>query len=624
MIELFINFKSSTELPEWNEVVLPDDYEFTETEENPEITSAGTYTLDVTVSLLEAKNAIAFRFINRENNSDIKQTAYARKIEYGIVKSGTIEIQKNSDIDVTFQFLAGNSELNYIANNEKKIWELDWGTENEITFELASRSINYPAYGVYENTPIPPFYFHTSWVQNYVCTPVMIGGKIYNNYILNENGLDVPSEITGIEDIIMQPYLLYYVNKLPELLGYTLKINVLNANNRAKKMFLTNSVDSLKYADAQPDLTITEFIDAIEKFFNVIFVVNSREKSISITNLNTSVRTKKTVKIENVLDNYERDLSQNADPLRYSFTKIAYKQLDSTYFKYQQLSSDVLAKCQIVEFPNLAALIDWIKVSHEFTNQMYIYRDLEKNNDYCFGIPSINFWCIEGNTANEYINLINKFSAVGISDDKILELNIVPAEMVGIKKSIKWYSVGGQEKNGDFGYQLPKCSNSYFINNESGFIDTVEKGIKSITRNSKFEVALITGKVKMLNAFWNMFSGKQTILYPFSHVDFYPEFGTFHVYESIFAELADWTTTYFMPAATETLRIKGLNGVAADYQQQSILDITKEYSFIVLDGLDVSANNIFEINNKNYIPITLERKKSRDQKTVLVKCYAML
>jgi len=133
MIQFFI---------ENQEVILPDDFSFTQIDENPLITNNGEFTLDITVSLRNGKNAKAAKFINRINKIDIDTSYNALMIDDGKYKHGTIIIQSHTNTDMTFQFVAGNSELNYLAKNDKKIWELDWGTESAIDYARALASLN--------------------------------------------------------------------------------------------------------------------------------------------------------------------------------------------------------------------------------------------------------------------------------------------------------------------------------------------------------------------------------------------------------------------------------------------------------------------------------------------------
>jgi hypothetical protein len=55
------------------------------------------------------------------------------------------------------------------------------------------------------------------------------------------------------------------------------------------------------------------------------------------------------------------------------------------------------------------------------------------------------------------------------------------------------------------------------------------------------------------------------------------------------------------------------------------MDTSKEYTFTLVDSPDVNINNFFNINNKTFMPISLERVISiKESKTVTGRFYAML
>jgi len=583
MIQLFVNER---------EVVLPSDFSFTLIEENPEITNNGEFTLDITLSLRNPQNAIVFGFLNRINLATITKTAPARMIIDGSPRSGTIIISTNTDIDVIFQFVAGNSELNYIAKNEKKIWELEgWGTETAIDFGKAFQSLNYPGYGKYENTPVPPFYFHTSWMQNYVCTPVKLGNVIANDYNLDMNA------ISG--DIVMQPYLLYYINRLPELLGYSLKSNILESDTRAKKMFLVNSVKSLNYADVLPDMTISEFIDAIECFFNVLFYVNAVDKSISIVRLQSNISNKKEVIINKVLDSFTRDFSQTPKNSRFDYTTVAYDFPDNDYFKYHNLNDDILNKCKLIEYHNP------FFPSSINENKLMIYRNIDTTYDYFSrnsgGLtPKIPLTSEQSGTT--IMCLINKFTPYGDSRDKILTLKLCPSAMF-----VNYVTIPALSGTTNASYQMPLSSNDYFIPAEVGFIDLVEKGEKDVSRINIIEVSLYTGRIRLCKSYDSIGQVTETN-YPLSHNDIIME--------------PSYANGFFQ--APESLRLRGPLGIVTDYKIQNVIDTDKEYTFYMIDGPDIRANNIFIINNLKYMPITFERIKSEKQTTVKGTFYRMI
>lgn len=607
MIQFFVNKK---------EIVLPDDFAFTWNEENPEITSIGEFSLDMEFSLLEAPNAIAFKFLNRKNKTDIDKTADATMIDNGRVYIGTFIISKNTDLSVIGQFVAGNSEFKYLAKNENKIWSLNFGTELAIDYTKALFTINNPGYA------------HS----NFVCTPVMVGASVFNRYTLNGNTpTTTDGQIGAVQQIVMQPYLLYFINKLPELLGYALVNNVLNENARANKMFCVNAIKSLNYSDCLPDWTVTEFVENIQTFFNVSFLVDSRNKTMRIETLASNFDNKKVVKIDKILKSFERDLSQDSKTVRFDFTKVSYNLSTNGLWKYQKIDDSIVAKTEIVPFTNEAALLSNV-FDASWLGKYKLYRDSQRNYDYAFvDAPTSNVYYRKTNVAGKFIYLVNKFRSWGTSSDKELIFKVVPAEMTqAIVRSN--YSVIGQPNIETVQYyQLPKSSISTVIDTTSvDFLTAIQSGETVIDRTSNLEVALFTGKITLANLD-NDSPYFPAVLYPFSHVDYFPEYGfignetsAYYPYANNWTKWLQWRDNHFIPAATETLRLIGTNGVVEDYRQATIIDTSKEYTFTFPDGPDISANNIFDIDNLKYMPISLQRQKSNKETPVLGKFYQML
>lgn len=610
MIELFVNN---------HEVVLPDDFEMTLIEENAEITSSGEYTLDITTSLLESKNAIAFSFINRLNNSNVGKTAVARLVDNGVVRNGIITIMDNTDIQVTHQFLAGNSELKYNDKNDgRKIWELEgWGEEEPIAFYQASRSIDYVGYGEHQLS------WNSSFQNNYVCTPVLISGKILNEWTLYK--LDGKTKIENVNNIVMQPYLLYYVEKLPSLIGYSLGENCLLENPSAKKMYLTNPIASLKYSDALPDMTVTEFIEAVQGLFNVTFKVNAATKIISIVKTISNLQNRKVVSPV-VLDEYERDLSSDDKTTYRNGLNVGYAMNNSDkYFVYQKLSDDQLKNFTIIEGASMEELVTAAQAGPtDVKKWMTIFKNTTTGNYYY--INDLYGTSFDRSTGFGYrflykgvyaaFILINKFRDIVTDPNSTkLELKICPAAMIGAEKNSYWNSNTGPTS---IYYQLPKCSRNLEETPEAqNIFDVIEKGVNQLPRLDFIEVAFFTGKINV----WEITDTiKDSFLYPFSHVDIYPEF--YH-YALSLPVWENWLMNVYSVAATETMRLYGTGGVIDSNYKNNAVDTSEIYLFTMIDNADVNVDNIFLINNLKYIPINFERRKSNKSTTVVGKLYRM-
>lgn len=604
--------------------VLPKDISFSLIDENAEITNNGSFTWDIELSLMNPVNAKIFKHINRLNINSIETRMDAALIVDNKVRRGSIVVLSTTDKSVSTQFLSGNSELNYIAKNEKKIWELEgpnnegWGEEEPIAFYQASRSIEYIGYGKHQLS------WNSSFQNNYVCTPVLISGKILNDWILYT--LAGQTQLETVNNIVMQPYLLYYIDKLPSLLGYELGYNCLSDNESAKKMYLTNPIASLKYSDALPDITVSEFISAIEGLFNVTFKVNESTKTISIVKTIPDIQSRKVVSLE-VVDEYKRDFSVDENNVYRSGLNIGYAMNNSDkYFVYQKLSDDQLKNFTIIERPSMEELVTAAQVGPtDVKKWMTIFKDTSTGNYYY--INDLQSTSFDRSTGFGYrflykgvyaaFILINKFrDLVTDENSSKLDLKICPAAMTAISKNSYWNS---NTTSTTIIYQLPKCSRSLGeVSENQNIFDVIEKGVNELPRLDFIEVAFFSGKIDVYEITDSI---KPSFLYPFSHIDTYPEF--YH-YATNLAVWTNWLTNVYSVAATDTFRIYGTGGVFERYTQL-ILDTSKEYTFDFIEKQSVSANDLFSIKNKTYMPISLERTVGINGfgKVVKTKCYAL-
>ena len=436
----------------------------------------------------------------------------------------------NTDIEVTFQFIAGNSALNYdLRKDDRKIWELDWGTiPFTISFEMALNSIKRIGYRSYSQ---PPF-TRILW-NNYVCAPIHstdgTNPIIINNYTLGGQTDADPYAINGGSKFIAQPYLMYYIKKIADVLGFSMGLNVLETDERAKKMFVVNTIDSLIYADMLPDMTIAKFIETIENFFNVVFIIDKTTNSMSIQNMMGNLATRKKVDILNVLDSYHRDLETSPKAERIGTTKISYSVPDSTYMKFQKVDIELMKLCQIIEHVNFAALVAFLGHTDGMGDKLIIHRDVETLRDYFIRayrddiVGDYNFWdktiswSVDSRTGGFRIVHINKFRSYGENYDNDLSLDIVPAAITIDTRYLTKLFASGASISRSFIYQLPISSRNYYKYESMGFIESVTNSDKKIPRLSNFEVALYTGMINICGDFSRDYY-LQVSNFPFSHV----------------------------------------------------------------------------------------------------------
>ena len=602
MIQLFID---QTELN------LSEDLEFQLIDSNPLITETGEYSFDITISLLEPRNAKAFRHINRINNNDVKTEYDADLIIDLVVRKGTATVLSHTDSTVTIQLLFGNAEMNFSIEEDKKIWELDWGTwDTDISFELALDTIRNPHY-----------------TRNYVCTPVMVGETIVNDYSLrrNNNETFTGAYINGVDNVIPQPYLLYYINRLPALLGFSLNTNILNSDSRAQKMFVLNAVNSNRYADALPDMTISEFVDEIENFFNVRFLVNGRTKEMSIVRLKEALQQKKTVPLKNVINSYERTMGSEVSGSRLGFTRISYDVGNAGMYRFLKLSDEIVEKCQIREYPTLDDFrADFQNIPTSDTRRFIIYRIIEDGHDYIFGhsgdqinlrnifflprLPSVITY------SPSFFNVNKLKDSEQGSDESVLKLRLVPAEFRQVQKM----GPVGNSVPQPIHYQMPKSSiDNIFQPQSQDIIETIEEGVIEVSRTRNIETAFFAGMLRACIGRFDVVGGsrwRDDLLthYPYSNIDVLPEFAFRNLSGSM--QFTQWLDEEWKVQVKHCFKLNGENNILSDYQTEQFLDMSKEYVFTALDSREIDSDNIFEYNGQRYMPIRFERKASNTKK----------
>lgn len=581
------------------ELVLPDNTSIENIDENPLITRNGEYSLDIDFSLLEPINAKAFKHVNRLNISVIDDDYDAIMIDNGVQKSGKLIIISSTDISVKTQFVGGSSLVNYVSGEDKKIWELDFGNEDEIDYLRALASVTNPTY-----------------LNKFVCVPIKFSNAKANNFTVEMAHLYNGCPINGVENIIMQPYLIYYINRLPELLGFKLTNNVLNSDELLKRLFIANRVQSLAYSDALPDMTIREFILAIETTFNVVFNFKS-DKTCEIINTKTFLASKNTVKL-NAQDSFIREKSN--DVYRFDITKMKYDVNDNGYFRYQVLPEEVINKCQIIEHPSVSAIISSLDESKK--NKFIIYKATNLNQQYIFcDSPKISvFSRIVPGTSGYLVN-VNKFRAEGASDEKELVMPITPLTYTfDIVKFIFNENQGGDWEY-DSATQTPVVETSIFIPDNQTIIEDIELNMKTIPRDSKISVGIYNGLMKMpINN--TVYSEDINCLYPVSFIDTNPEFWLTDndknsilspTYASVFNL---WVQNEFKTVALYSLKLVGTDGFFNKYySENSKFDTSYIYTFSDTHKPEYVAANIFEYNGNSYIPIKFVRSSSKQKAT---------
>lgn len=579
--------------------VLPKDINFTMFEENPLFTQNGEFSLDITLSLMNPVNAKIFKHINRLNVSEIITEAEANLIADNKVSRGKIIDIKNTDKTVSFQYVAGNSEFNFMAQNKKKIWQLDFGTESAVDYARALFSIQHPGYGqVIQMGDVVGF-------NKFVCVPVKFRNLTANDYTISRaNTIYEINEIDGVNNIVIQPYLMHYINTLPELLGFQVVENVLMQDQLALELYMPNRVQSLRYSDMLPDKSISEFIDDIEEFFNIFFLVTN-DRKCHILNRDSYVDNKEIRKLKNVLDNYERENEvQDVDQ-----SSISYDLSDEGYLRYQRLKKDLVDVCQRITHSSSNVMKNSLVEAD--LNKFVIHITSTNNREHVFTPPAnMNVYRVLVPGTSGYCYYVNKLKDSSQSDNPKV-LSIKPLPFTYIDKLLTNYIDYYEPYSFTVPFQIPIVNSDVYVSQNQNVLEAIEDSLELLPRENKIEVAIYSGLVE---CFVHEFA---FLKYPISYIDNNPEFWLPQMYvdspetPTYESNLNLWITEKYKPVCSKTLRLTGDDGIFNRYHVTNQIDTSKVYIFKCMDK-NITTNYLYEHNGAIYIPFSIEKNVDID------------
>jgi hypothetical protein len=574
MTELYINGQS---------VILPANVEFSVVEDNPFLTKSGEYSLDLELSLQNPVNAKIFKHIGRFHQQGDPDTFSAILIADNLIRMrGTAVVLSHTDTRVKIQLLSGNSDLNYFIGSDKKIEDLDLGTEAAITESqaLASLTKKYPE-------------------SNYVCTTVLT--KTYS--VLNVYTIYTGQPET-ISNIAMMPYLLYYVQKILQVLGYSIEENQLLDDELLCRLYIPNAKKTLQYNKILSGWTVQDFLIEIEKFCNVVFVIDKEKSSVRIVRFYNFDKNNEKIYIDKVIDEYEEeyDSENEIDTINYEHVKYALP--EDEYYKYKHLHDSVLENVTVEEYETFQDLRAALNPLSDYYNKNKIYH---VNKHVLFGFIEIkadNYYIVQKLMDNLYDFVrVNEFQDTGEKDDNTIELKIIPAEMTTYiyPDSSLISSTQASRINDEIVEEGEE-------ENKLGVIDLIESNSADNDNTSSNTIPVA------------IFAGKLDSKAPWSQVDLYVTTGNGEIFlcPDYYKQIA-WDQ--LLPSDKEilinrllgytkfTLRLSGQYGLFnTNYSLNKNISskVIRKISFVPKGK--ISPQNTFVIKNKEFICISLETK----------------
>lgn len=545
MTRLFIDGK---------EVALDKDLELEYTSCNPFFTKKGDFTYDLDIDLKCPQNAKIYQHIDRHDTSKCPTNRKAILMsDSRVIIEGTEIILSVESNKAKIQIVGSNSELNYLSGNGLKVREMDFGTIT-VDRNTAKATLEgcFPEY-------------------NYVCPPVYTGYET-DAYTFN-NRINLQGEYYADTKISPQPYLLYYVEKIVELLGYTLEENFLRDDKRWCRLYLVNGIDTLEYAKMLPDWTADEFITEIEKFFNCVFIVNRSGKKVRIVDVKSCYANSAYQYINLILDESIEKTYDADDDLYINYDNVSFDFPDLRQYKYDCLNQEIIKLCTSRE---INSHTDFGQYDKEAYDKHIIYH----TKDY-----GLDFILVKQDENQLRRVLVNRFSSIeGPENSDTTSLKLIPAEIYG---GGTLTTLGAE---GLFTCAYARNTNPMDdTTGDTGLYDMIQNGIPEEEVPDRIYIALYAGKVPLFSDIApDVYHTYQ--LFPMTRTDTY-----YYITTSSALALVKFEDENL------TLILKGEKGLYENYYKGGIkVNTTTEYhfSFIPHEHYDPSA--LFIINNKPY------------------------
>lgn len=269
--------------------------------ENRHFTGSDSYSLSITFPLKGCNENIAIFGNLHRTDVENKQIVYDCTImDKAFSRSGIITVTGISEVEVRTQFLEGRSVQNYDNTfDEIYINELQLGSYSP---EIA-------------DTP----YFYWRGIdrdQNYVALPWVnnSSGNIQNKLYKASTSADW-QWADDVQGLSCQPYLTYIIRLIAGELRYTLDISEIEAS-LYKYLIICNALpyvwENYHWESILPHWTVTEFFEQIGYLLSGDFIIDHKAQTIRFGFVRTELESVPPCKIDNVVDTYSADVSQDS------------------------------------------------------------------------------------------------------------------------------------------------------------------------------------------------------------------------------------------------------------------------------------------------------------------------
>lgn len=570
-------------------VVLPADFATEIKVENSFFTKSGEYTYDIKLPLDNPTNAALYAHLHRINSlAEITEKRSAVLVaDNRCYVNGTEIITDWTEDSVSIQLASGNSELNYLIGADLQVSTLDMGVaeleyaDGRGSLYTASLQLAYPD-------------------CDYVAAPVSTEGGILNEWQYSKSSTGVFSlRLADGSTRIVQPYLCTLVRRMLVALGYSIGVNQLESSRYAQLLAI-HDVNTLEFAKMLPGWSVKDFFENLERLFNLVLVVNNKNRSVDIIFANQFYIEAEEVHLSAIEDDYEVEVDdENADLMTNG--DISYDLPDSDYFKFAKMNDSLVNMCEKVEQPSLLNVGLYFKENQPTrtigvdtsTGRQYVFRP--------YALPIFASGSYPMKEVNQYADLVRGGEEVS--------LKFIPCAQV--VHMIPAFDLEGKEVN-DYIWCIPSIEGNTTAASE----DLSSKNMTELIAEGSTQTEN-KGSGRLSLAFWhgsrtaNALGPDLPVAYPLVMSD------------SNFQVLTDQLEMAPMAVveAEYSLRLPVLESEL--YSGVYDIDTTKAYTFYTSDPNLPDAHFIFVIRNKRFVcrDMTFNIANGQKQKRWKLVCY---
>lgn len=548
-------------------VYLSDDLTLNITSRNPYLTKEGEFTLDIDISLQVDENRMAYKNIDRINNTINNKSNRAVElfIDGQLILSGTEVLISNTEDSVKIQILAGNSELNYKIRDNVLIRDLDLGT------------INYTAESAYQLNGMNDL---NSFSRGDFCFPLIIvddNGKqsLCNDidrtwvYRLEEGGYFHKWNKPELSNLYPQLYLDFAITKLINSLGYSIVKNIFSTDPVLKYVLMVSCNNSTQLNKLYPNMTVRDFITKIEEAFSVVINIDNKNRTATIERLSDFINSAPQVCL-NSTDNYSVEYQEQEDVIK----GYQYKRGDTNFHKRMILKEDIITGRSCTGSNGFQSVVSNIQFFGGF-QAVYDKNMLFKD------VSSDTYYYIGKDNSTLILSEVGVFTDLHPGEKK--EIECVPAECIWKDILFKILDDGIYPHDNNLSMNLPIVYKPIIDTNQN-LDDAVLNGLEKEDKRDCIHIMFYNGPARL--KIRRQLGMELNVSYPLAFTD----------HNSIYYRKQDdkWNQADNDPSKQLSLRINKVTSIMED-----LIDTSSEYEFKLLSRAHI--NNVFEIKNRLFI-----------------------